>query len=154
MDFRSDRYNNNRPWRDFAGQSRFANTQVVNTMFRDPVHQVLEKIKNESFFKWLNKMGGDLMKRNQNLHCQYHQDRGHTAEDCRMLWDHLYQLVREGRLKQFLYHPSGQGGLAGSELRRDAFSRAPLGMINIILAISGRTGSYPSRVMSGIPWDL
>ena len=91
------------------------------------------------------------MKRNQNLHCQYHQDRGHTAEDCRMLWDHLYQLVREGRLKQFLYHPSGQGGLAGSELRRDAFSRAPLGMINIILATSGRTGSYPSRVMSGIP---
>ena len=50
-DFKSDRYNNNRPWRDFAGQPRLANTQVVDVMFREPVHQVLEKIKNELFFK-------------------------------------------------------------------------------------------------------
>ena len=50
-DFKSDRYNNNRPWRDFAGQLGLANTQVVNVMFREPVHQVLEKIKNEPFFK-------------------------------------------------------------------------------------------------------
>ena len=41
-DFRSDRYNNNRPKRDFARQPGFANTQVVNTVFREPVHQVLE----------------------------------------------------------------------------------------------------------------
>ena len=51
-DFRSDRYNNNRPRRDFAGQSRSANTQAVNAVFRELVHQVLEKIRNESFFKW------------------------------------------------------------------------------------------------------
>ena len=50
-DFRSDRYNNNRPRRDFAGQSGSANTQAVNAMFQEPVHQVLEKIKNEPFFK-------------------------------------------------------------------------------------------------------
>ena len=41
-DFRSDRYNNNRPKRDFPGQSGSANTQVVNTVFREPVRQVLE----------------------------------------------------------------------------------------------------------------
>ena len=41
-DFRSDRYNNNQPKRDFAGQSGSANTQVVNTVFREPVRQVLE----------------------------------------------------------------------------------------------------------------
>ena len=50
-DFRPDRYNNNRPRRDFAGQSGPANAQAVNTVFREPVHQVLEKIKNEPFFK-------------------------------------------------------------------------------------------------------
>ena len=71
-DFRSDRYNNNRPQRDFARQSGSIATQVVGTVFRDPVHQVLEKIKNESYFRWPNKMGGDLIKRNQSLHCQYH----------------------------------------------------------------------------------
>ena len=45
-DFRSDRYNNNRPRRDYGGQSGSINTQAVNTVFREPVCQVLEKIKN------------------------------------------------------------------------------------------------------------
>ncbi|XP_030923145.1 uncharacterized protein LOC115950033 [Quercus lobata] len=38
--------------------------KAVNAVFRDPVHQVLEKIKNEPFFKWPNKIAGDPMKRN------------------------------------------------------------------------------------------
>ena len=37
-DFRSDRYNNNQPRRDFAGQSGSVNTQVVNVVFQEPVH--------------------------------------------------------------------------------------------------------------------
>ncbi|XP_023911814.2 uncharacterized protein LOC112023440 [Quercus suber] len=32
-DFRSDRYNNNRPWKDFGGQLGSANSQVVNVVF-------------------------------------------------------------------------------------------------------------------------
>ena len=64
-DFRSDLYNNNRPRRDYVGQSGSINTQVVNTVFREPIRQVLEKIKNEPFFKWPNKMSGDPAKRNQ-----------------------------------------------------------------------------------------
>ena len=32
--FRSDRYNNNRPRRDFAGQSGSVNTQAVNIVFQ------------------------------------------------------------------------------------------------------------------------
>ena len=32
-DFRSDRYNNNCPRRDFVGQSEATNTQTVNTVF-------------------------------------------------------------------------------------------------------------------------
>ena len=50
-DFRTDRYNNNRPRRDYANQSGSNNTQVVGAVFRELVHQVLEKIKNEPFFK-------------------------------------------------------------------------------------------------------
>ena len=67
-DFRSDHYNNNRSWRDFAKQSGPTALQVVNMVFWELVHQVLEKIKNEPYFKWPNKMGGDPMRRNQNLH--------------------------------------------------------------------------------------
>ena len=84
-DFKSDRYNNNWLRRDYVGQLGSVNTQAVNTVFREPVRQVLEKIKNESFFKWLNKMAGDPTKRNQNLYCHYHLKQGHTAEDCRNL---------------------------------------------------------------------
>ena len=61
-DFRTDRYNNNRPRRDYVEQSRSNNNQVVRAVFREPVHQVLEKVKNESFFKWPNKMVGNPKK--------------------------------------------------------------------------------------------
>ena len=108
-DFRSDRYNNNQPRKDYVGQSGSVNTQGVNTVFREPVRQVLEKIKNEPFFKWPNKMAGDPAKRNQNLYCHYHQEQGHTMKDCRNLWDHLDQLVGEGKLKLLLHHSSGHG---------------------------------------------
>ena len=63
-DFKSDRYNNNRPRRDFVGQSGSASTQVVNAMFQEPVNEVLEKIMNEPFFKWLNKMAKNPIRHN------------------------------------------------------------------------------------------
>ena len=112
------------------------------------MHQVLEKIKNEPFFKWPNKMVGNPKKRNRNLYCQYHRDHGHTTEDCRSLWDHLDQLVREGKLKQLLHHSSGLGGQANSGSEREIPLRPPLGTINVIFAVPGRTGSCPSRIMS------
>ena len=59
----------------------------------------------------------------------------------------MEQLVREGKLKQFLYQPSRQGGRVGSGSWSDTSSRAPLGIINVILAALGRTGSHPSRVI-------
>ena len=67
-DFRSDRYTNNHPRRDFAGQSETTNVQNVGAVFRESVHQVLEKIKNEPYFRWPNKMAGESMKRNHNFY--------------------------------------------------------------------------------------
>ena len=64
------------------------------------------------------------------------------------MWDHLDQLVREGRLKQLLHHSSGLGGQDNSRSERDTPSRPSLGTINIIFAAPGRTGSCLSRVMS------
>ncbi|XP_075644357.1 uncharacterized protein LOC142615476 [Castanea sativa] len=113
-DFRSERYNSNRPIRDFVGHAGPITAQVVNTVFRG----------------------------------LYHQDRGHTTKDCRTLCDYLKQLVKVRKLKQFLYQSTGQGSQVGSAHQRDASSRPPLGIINVIFAAPGRTGSYPSRVMS------
>ena len=120
---------------------------MINAVFREPVHQILEKIKNEPYFKWPNKIGGDPMRHNQSIHCQYYKERGHTNQDCKTLWNHLEQLVRDGRLKQFLYRPNGQGDQAGSRVQENASLRSHLGTINVIFAASGRTDSHPSRVM-------
>ena len=143
-----DRYNNNRPRRDFVGQSGVTNTQTVNTVFQEPVHQMLEKIKNEPYFRWPNKMAGESSRRDQNFYCQYHQDHGHTTENCRNLWNYLDQLVREGKLKHLLHHSSGHQGQTHQEARRDTALRPSVGTINVIVAAPGRTGTCPSRVLS------
>ena len=117
-------------------------------MFREPVQKILENVRNEPFFKWPNKMVGDPMNRNQNLYYHYHQDHGHTTEDCRNLWDHLEQLVQEGRLKHLLHHSNGRGGQTGSAFQGNAVSKPPFGTINVIFAALGRIGSCLSRVMA------
>ena len=74
MDSRGGGYQNNRP-----------RAQVINSLFKELVYQILEKIKNEPYFRWPNKIGGDPFRGNQSLYCHYHQDKGHTIEDCRTL---------------------------------------------------------------------
>ena len=64
------------------------------------------------------------------------------------MWDHLDQLVREGKLKQLLHYSSGLRGQANSGSQRDIPSKPPLGTINVIFAAPGRTRSCPSRIMS------
>ena len=93
-------------------------------------------------------MVGNPLRRTTSLYCHYHQDQGHTTEDCRNLWNHLDQLVQEGKLKQLLYHSSGQAGQTSSDPRGDSSSRPLLEMINVIFVAPGRTDSCPSRVMS------
>ena len=69
-------------------------------------------------------------------------------EECRNLWDHLEQLVQEGKLKELLHHSNGRTKQIDLDPRRDAPSRPPLETINVIFATPGRTRSSPSRVMS------
>ena len=49
-DFRSDRYNNNRPRKDFTRHFGSTTTKIVSTVFQEPVHQILKKFKNEPTF--------------------------------------------------------------------------------------------------------
>ena len=68
-----------RPKKDFRMQEPEAQIEGVNVAFKEPVHEILDQIKNKSFFRWPNKMGGDPSRRNQNLYCTYHRDKGHTT---------------------------------------------------------------------------
>ena len=74
----------------------------MNVTFKKPVHRIMDRIKNELYFRWPNKKGCDPSRRNQNLYCTYHKDQGHTTTQCRVLKDHLEQLVKAGYLKEFV----------------------------------------------------
>ena len=105
----------------------------VNVAFKEPVHRIVDRIKNEPYFLWPNKMGGDPSRRNQNLYCTYHRDKGHTIEQYRVLKDHLEQLVNAGYLKKFVVDPKNQ------EVGQGAWPRGnpllpPLGVIKVIHA--------------------
>ena len=64
-DFRSERFNNSsRPRRHYTEQPGSTGAQAVCAVFREPLHKILEKVKYEPFFQWLNKMAGDPSKRN------------------------------------------------------------------------------------------
>ena len=83
-------------------QEPVAQMGEVNVTFKEPVHRILDQIKHEPYFRWPKKMGGDPSRRNQNLYCTYHRDKGHTIKQCRVLKDHLGQLVKAGHLKKFV----------------------------------------------------
>ena len=104
-------------------------------VFKEPVHKILERIKNEPYFRWPSKMGGDSSKRNQNLYCTCHRDKGHTVEQCRILKDHLEKLIRLGHLKEFVLEP--KSGETGQTTRSHGNTLPPpLGVIEVIYATS------------------
>ena len=51
-------------------------------------------------------------------------------------------------MRHLLHHSSGHQNQAPQEPRKDAALRPSMGTINTILAVPGRTGGYPSRVLS------
>ncbi|XP_075633965.1 uncharacterized protein LOC142606514 [Castanea sativa] len=53
----------------------------VNATFKEPVHRIINRIRNEPYFMRPNKMAGDPSRRNQNLYCSYHRDKGHTTDN-------------------------------------------------------------------------
>ena len=64
-----------RPRRDLRIQELDFWVGKVNVTFKEPVHKILDQIKNKLYFWWPSKMEGDLSRRNQNLYCTYHQDK-------------------------------------------------------------------------------
>ena len=122
------------PFRPRGGltiQEPAAQLGEVNVTFKEPVHRILDRIKHESYFQWLNKMGGNPSRRNQNLYCTYHQDKGHTTEQCQVLKDHLGQLVKAGHLKDFVLDSGDRVVGQDTRLRGNPLP-PPVGVIEVI----------------------
>ena len=77
-----------RPRKDLKIQELEVQLGEGNVTFKEPVYRIVDRIKNEPYFRWPNKMGGDPSQKNQNLYCTYHRDKGHTTEQCLVLKDH------------------------------------------------------------------
>ena len=116
--------------------------------FKEPAPKILDQIKNESFFRWPNKMGSDPSQKNQNLYYTYHGDKGHTTEQCRVLKDHLRQLVKVGYLKEFIVDSANREAGQGAQQKRNLLPPL-LGVIEVIHAAPRGTATA-KRVLTGL----
>lgn len=120
----------------------------VNLAFKEPVHRIIDKIKHEPYFWWPHRMGGDLARRNQNLYCTYHKDKGHTTEQYLVLRDHLAQLAMAGHLKDFVVDAGETDARQGTQQRGNPLP-PPLGIIEVIHAHPrGFSGEQRNEVLT------
>lgn len=68
-DFRPDFVNPSKLRREFFSQAPWQNTQAIDSIFKEPIYRVLEKIKkNELYFKGANKIrGGPYQKKSKSV---------------------------------------------------------------------------------------
>jgi hypothetical protein len=76
--------------------------KAFQTVFKEPIYQILDKIKGEPFFVWPPKLPEDPVARNQKFQYSYHSDRGHLTENCHKFKTHLEQLVSDGHLGEYI----------------------------------------------------
>ena len=67
-----------------------------------PFEQVLMQIKDDPSLKWLEKMKGDPNKLNRNKYCRFHRNHGHDTNECFDLKQQIENLIRQGKLRNFL----------------------------------------------------
>lgn len=76
--------------------------QAVHAVFKLPMYEILNRIKDKSFFRWPAPLRSNPSRGDQSKYCFYHKERGHTTMDCKALRHFLDQMVEKGHLKEFL----------------------------------------------------
>ena len=80
------------------------------------------------------------------MYCTYHRDKGHTIEQCRVLKDHLGQLVKAGHLKEFVVEFGNCDAGQRAQQKGNPLP-PPLGVIEVIHAAPRGTKATGSRVL-------
>ena len=88
------------------------------------------QIKDDSSLKWPEKMKGDPNKRNRNKYYRFHRDHGHDMDECFDLKKQIENLIRQGKLRNFLGRDHKDEKLKG---KVEESSRPPLGEIRVII---------------------
>ena len=76
--------------------------RTFQTVFKELIYKLMEKIKRKPFFVWPKKLLGNPALRDEKLYCTFHKDTGHMTENCHMLKTHLEQLASAGHLDQYI----------------------------------------------------
>ena len=101
-----------------------------------PLEQVLMQIKDNPSLKWPEKMKGDPNKHNRNKYCRFHKDHGHDTDECFDLKQQIENLIRQGKLRNFLWRDYKDEKL---KAKVEESSWPPLGEIRMIVG-GGSTG--------------
>uniref|UniRef100_A0A2N9G5Q6 Integrase catalytic domain-containing protein n=1 Tax=Fagus sylvatica TaxID=28930 RepID=A0A2N9G5Q6_FAGSY len=111
--------------------------KAFHTVFKEPIHRLLDKIKGKPFFVWPSKLIGDPAVRNQNLYCFYHRDKGHVTENCHKYKTLLEQLVVAGHLSDYVESTPTASKARGAGINRSGTQGpAPAGVIHIMPILS------------------
>ncbi|KAK3008991.1 hypothetical protein RJ639_015154 [Escallonia herrerae] len=104
--------------------------------------QILHEIKDNKALQWPDKMKSRPNKRNKDLWCYFHNDHGHTTDNCGSLERAIEALIKRGQLRKFVAPRDGrQQTPPAMEEREDREENA--GTINTIsggLAAGGSSG--------------
>ena len=95
-----------------------------------PLEQVLMRIKDDPSLKWPKKMKRDPNKCNRNKYCRFHRDYGHDTDQCLDLKQQIENLIRQGKLINFLGREHKDEKLKG---KIKESSRPSLGEIRVII---------------------
>ena len=87
-------------------------------------------------------MKGDPNKRNRNKYCRFHRDHGHDTDECFDLKQQIKNLIRQGKLRNFLGRDHKDEKLKG---KIEESSRPPLGEIRVIIGGSSTGQSSKSK---------
>ena len=100
------------------------------------------QIKDDPSLKWPEKMKGDPNKRNQNKYCRFHRDHWHDTDECFDLKQQIENLIRQGKLRNFLGRDYKDEKL---KVKVEESSRPSLGEIRMIVGGGLTSQSSKSR---------
>ena len=88
------------------------------------------QIKDDPSLKWLEKMKGNPNKCNRNKYCRFHRDHGHNTDECFDLKQQIENLIRQGKLRNFLERDYKDEKL---KVKVEELSQPSLGEIRMIV---------------------
>ena len=66
------------------------------------VDQILTEIRDEPSLKWPGPFHSSPIIRDKRKYCRFHKDHGHDIEDCKDLKEQIEELIRRGKLQQYV----------------------------------------------------